>query len=428
MSPEGPSAGQRSRTQRAVEREKVFGGDHCLPLLQELSKPVLTHADAWDPTEADIERVVRLEDEAMKTKLVRPDEEHREASESVVDYCVSVFRKALDGGDTGLDHASHEGVDIVHVDYPIVPEWSDATGKKRGKSEWVLPSGVKPDADMPCRILYLPGGGYVRNAPDDGYRPLTTRIAAATGLPLLAIDYHKAPLFRFPTPLKDAMAALRYVWLYDAQGRHRPAEKVFLIGDSAGAGLGLSILLNLSALRDKPEAPLLVPTAIVTISAFTDLSCTLPSYKSRAWDPEKKTGDPIFSHGNTPEQLEKDITYSRVLGDLYLDSVDLRVLQHPIASTAYAPDRLFNWDALPPMLMQVGNDEVMLDDTMFLYHRAKAQGWNIELEIYDRMWHDWVMYSEGCGGGKPLLPGLRAVESLAAFVAKFVDEGKEPAA
>ncbi|KAJ9470175.1 Monoterpene epsilon-lactone hydrolase [Diplonema papillatum] len=413
-----PSSGSRSDdVQVTIERIRSCASNRRLA--KELARPALSLADAWVPTSADLARLREQGAAAVDAKMVSPKPEHEEEFGELVRHCVSVFRGAMDGGDTGMDDTEHPSVTVLPAEHPVVAPWTDEQGNTRGQAEWILPAGLAPDEDMPYRVLYVHGGGYQYNAPDDGYRPLTTRITAYSGLPLFAFDYRKAPHFRFPAPLEDTIEALRHVWHYDAAGNFSPAEKVFMVGDSAGAGLAFSVVVNLTAAR-KEEARLLLPTALAVISAYTDLSCSLPSYKSRVYDPETMRGDPLFS--TNAELAEEDTEQNRALGHVYMANDCIKSLKHPIASTAFAPDHVLGHDTFPPVLMQVGNEELMLDDTVFLYLRLQGLGATAELEVYDRMWHDWVLYVDSCGFGKDLSLAKRAISSLARFMNSFLPD------
>ena len=349
--------------------------------------------------------------------------------------------------------------------------------EQRGVAEWVVPDAMVSDA---YRIVFLHGGAYSYYSPSDGYRPLTTRLAAATKLPLLAIDYRKAPEHSPPDAVKDAAAALRWAWANGPSGRRSAAKAVFLLGDSAGGGLVLSLLVALrlgessTGLRDlASHRP---PTAAATLSAWTDLTCSLGTYTTRTWVsawwdatgtaaaaargrgrsggdmggepnepreshggevlPQEQPGDPVFSTGD-PTQ---DVADSLIGARRYHRDGDAR---DPRVSPLFAPSAVLA--ALPPLLMLVGDAELMLADSTEFAARtveavadrdaAKHQPTtantantantapaptpaatpSVRLRIYPRMWHVWPMYAEACGQGWPLPPAERAFDELATF-------------
>ena len=236
-------------------------------------------------------------------------------------------------------------------------------------AEWLRP----PSARAGHVVLYLHGGGYVIGSPRS-HRHLAAAIAGAAGTNALLLDYRLAPEHRFPAALDDAVAAYR--WLLD-QGI--AAEHIAVAGDSAGGGLTVATLL---ALRD---AHLPRPAAGVCISPWVDLTCSGGSYQSKAGV------DPIVRQAGVAEMARA-----------YLGSTDPR---SPLASPLFADLR-----GLPPLLIHVGSDEVLLDDAIGLAERAKAAGVDATLEQWDRMIHVWHWFL-------PMLDEAQAaVESIGAFV------------
>jgi monoterpene epsilon-lactone hydrolase len=221
----------------------------------------------------------------------------------------------------------------------IVAPYSDGPGA----SEWVLPR----HATSPGAILFLHGSGYSKGSPSS-HRPLVARIVAATGMPALVPDYRLTPEHRFPAPVEDALNAYGHLL-----GTYS-ARSVVVIGDSAGGGLAMATLL---AARDM-ELPL--PGAIVTMSAWTDLTV---SGRERA-DVE----DPRV----TPSML-------RAAADLYLDGADAR---HPYASPLFG-----DYTGFPPILMQVGGREIMIEDTIRLAENARCAGAAVTQTVYPGMAH-----------------------------------------
>ena len=236
-------------------------------------------------------------------------------------------------------------------------------------AEWLRP----PSARAGHVVLYLHGGGYVIGSPRS-HRHLAAAIAGAAGTDALLLDYRLAPEHPFPAALDDAVAAYR--WLLD-QGI--AAEHIAVAGDSAGGGLTVATLL---ALRD---AQLPRPAAGVCISPWVDLTCSGGSYQSKAGV------DPIVRQAGVAEMARA-----------YLGTTDPR---SPLASPLFADLR-----GLPPLLIHVGSDEVLLDDAIGLAERAKAAGVDTTLEQWDRMIHVWHWFL-------PLLDEAQAaVESVGGFI------------
>ena len=245
----------------------------------------------------------------------------------------------------------------------------DAVEAPERPAEWLRPPGVRADA----AVLYLHGGGYVIGSPRS-HRHLAAAIARAAGTAALLIDYRLAPEHPFPAALEDAVAA--YEWLL---ARGIAPERVVVAGDSAGGGLTVATLL---ALRDRgmPQAG-----GGVCISPWVDLLCSGTSYATKA------AVDPIVTRESVTMMAQ---AYAGV-GDL----------KGPLLSPLYA-----NLSDLPPLLIQVGSDEVLLDDALGLGARARAAGIEVALEEWPAMIHVWHWFL-------PMLAEAeRAIEGIGTFV------------
>jgi phosphinothricin tripeptide acetyl hydrolase len=174
--------------------------------------------------------------------------------------------------------------------------------------------------------------------------------------------------------VEDATAAYR--WLLD---QAIAPERIVIAGDSAGGGLTVATLL---ALR---EARVPLPAGGVCISPWVDLTCSGASYATKA------DADPIVQRSGVEEMARA-----------YLGATSPRT---PLASPLFADLR-----GLPPLLIHVGSDEVLLDDAVQLAARAKAAGVDVTLEVYDRMIHVWHWFL-------PMLDEAQtAVEAIGRFV------------
>ncbi len=242
-------------------------------------------------------------------------------------------------------------------------------------AEWVLAEGADPDR----RLLYLHGGGYVSGA-GAFYLALAAHLSAAAQCAVLLPDYRLAPEHRFPAGLEDCLRAA--AWLRE-HGPHRaePARSLFIAGDSAGGGLTLATLL---ALRDRDQP---LPDGGIALSPFTDLTLS---------------GDSICTAG----ELDP-IMHPRCLPDfvrLYAAEDDWR---HPLASPVFG-----DYAGLPPLLIQVGEHEIIRDDSVRVAAKAQGQGVDVQLEVYDGLFHVFQSH-------EPLLPEARdAIASIAAFIAR----------
>jgi acetyl esterase/lipase len=223
-------------------------------------------------------------------------------------------------------------------------------------------------------MLYLHGGAFALGS-INVQRELIARLVRSTKMRGLAIKYRLAPEHPFPAALEDATAAYR--WLL-SQGFE--SSQIMVAGDSAGGGLALGTMLSL---RDSGEP---LPAGAVCISPWTDLALTGDSALSKA------DLDPILD----PASLQ---VYARYYaGDNELTT--------PLISPLFA-----NLAGLPPLLIQVGTDEILLDDATRLAEKARQAGVNVTLEVWDEMFHVFQLI--------PFLPeAKKAIGSIAEFVSK----------
>jgi epsilon-lactone hydrolase len=222
-------------------------------------------------------------------------------------------------------------------------------------------------------VLYLHGGGYVMCSPDH-YGDFLWRIARVTSAHILCPYYRLAPEHPFPAALDDAVRV--YSWLL-AQGA-RPQELV-IMGDSAGGGLALATLLRL---RDDG---LPLPAAAVALSPWTDLALTGDSIRSNV-------------HSDLTLRPERAAAFAHH----YLAGADP---SHPYASPLYGEVR-----GLPPVLIQVGSDEILRDDSVRMAEKLRMAGCRAELDIGPRMPHVWQLYA------RVLPEGRAAIARIGAFV------------
>lgn len=235
-------------------------------------------------------------------------------------------------------------------------------------TEWVSAPGANPNR----QVLYLHGGGYVIGSPHS-HRNLAYNIAKAMDARVLVIDYRMAPEDPFPAAVDDAVAAWK--WML-AQGGN-PA-KMAIMGDSAGGGLTVATQI---ALKNEGVA---LPACSCLISPWTDLEGTGESVKTKA------DADPMIQ----PESLAW-------FSDLYRAGTDVR---DPLVSPLYA-----DLSNLPPMLIQVGTAEILMDDSTRLAEAARKVGVDVTLELWDDMPHIWHIFA-------PMLDeGQQAIDKLGAW-------------
>ena len=237
--------------------------------------------------------------------------------------------------------------------------------------EWIEPVAADHPARTRC-ILYLHGGAYIAMSPRT-HRSVTSRLAASADARLFALDYRLAPEHPFPAALEDALAA------WHALSARIPPGSIAVAGDSAGGGLALALLI---ALRDAGER---LPAAAVLFSPWTDLAATGSSLN------DNDAADPLF-FGSWVAPMARH----------YLAGTSAT---NPLVSPVYA-----DLAGLPPLLIQVGDCEVLLDDSRRVAENARRSSVDVTLEVWPRVPHGWQVFA-------PILPeGRAALTTAGVFV------------
>ncbi|KAG6842448.1 hypothetical protein C0991_007578 [Blastosporella zonata] len=262
-------------------------------------------------------------------------------------------------------------------------EW--VVGKKtwqRLQAEWKI---TRSKAQIPNEvsktkeqvILYIHGGAYYLSSAA-AQRLISIPLSKFTHARVFALDYRLAPESRFPGPLHDVVSGfLRLV-----EDLHIPPENILLAGDSAGGGLCLALLMYL---RDHGYN---LPAGAILMSPWVDLTMSCESWDSNAsFDvvpfPQNDHMNPVA---------------------LYLGERMEEYLTHPYASPLFG-----NFTGLPPLLIQVGDAEVLRDEATLLAHKATLAGVDVRHELFEDAIHVFQTY--------PFLPATRrAFSSMKDFV------------
>ncbi len=241
------------------------------------------------------------------------------------------------------------------------------------------PGAAPGTGATPTTLLYVHGGGFVACSPRS-HRPLTAALALQ-GLRVFVPDYRLAPEHPFPAAPQDVLAVYRAMRALD------PAGRIVVAGDSAGGNLTLGLLLTL---RDAGET---LPAAAALFSAALDLTGASPSMTLNA------ARDAMLN----PTQLP-------LMAAAYLAGAD--PLQ-PLASPLFG-----DLAGLPPLLLHVGESEVLRDDTVRLAQKARAAGVRVELEVFPGVPHVWQLFR--------LLPESRRSVGAAAAFLKSAERASQP--
>ena len=229
-------------------------------------------------------------------------------------------------------------------------------------------------ADDAPILLYFHGGGF-RIASALAYRSYGSHLAAVLGARVLLVEYRLAPENKFPKAVDDCFA----VW-ESLLAEGIDTGRIVIAGDSAGGGLAASVTMH--ALADG-----VLPAGVICCSPWVDLTITAGTYDTNA------ESDKLFSRTSAEEAAPA-----------YLGGADP---MNPIASPLFG-----DWDGAPPLLILVGDAEVLLDDSRKLAEVAKAAGVDVTLSVYPEMPHIWTM-------SYPAFPeAVEGVTEMAEFVAR----------
>lgn len=214
------------------------------------------------------------------------------------------------------------------------------------KSEWIMPDG----ADDKKLLLYFHGGGYATGSLNT-HRALVSQIVKHAGIKALSIEYRLAPEHKYPAPIEDAVAV--YQWLLQ---NGYSASQIAFGGDSAGGGVTFGTLLYLK----HNNIPL--PNCAIGLSPWVDQSLSGDSIKT------KHDEDPMLVAAAFPLWSKN-----------YMGDADPKA--------PYASPIFHDLTGMPPVYIQVGEDEMLLDDSTRYFNRAKADGVMVEMDVYPKKFH-----------------------------------------
>ncbi len=244
------------------------------------------------------------------------------------------------------------------------------------EAEWIKPQNAKPEK----LIFYVHGGGYVSGSCND-HRTVVAKIANLTGITNLLFEYRLAPEFPFPHALNDSLEVYRQV----LNTGFRP-ENIVIMGESAGGGLSLALLLALK------QTEISFPKAVVAISPWTDLTLSGESYVSK----NKKSVAPLDSW--------------KVFSHHYIGDADAR---NPLISPLYG-----NLKGFPPLFINSAVDDELFDDGKQFFEKAKAAGVDAKFTEGKGMVHCYPLLS-------PLFKEAKqAMDEIVEFIKFQLSESK----
>ena len=261
--------------------------------------------------------------------------------------------------------------DVIFEDVQIqalTGNGASADGDGRIHGEWTYVNRAHMKKYI---ILYCHGGGYSTGSSLYA-RTLTGKLAASTSMDVLSFDYRLAPEHPYPAATEDAMQVWNYLMLLGYGARD-----IILAGDSAGGNLALSLTLKLK------EEGRLLSRGLVLMSPWTDLTSSGKSYISKA------EIDPVLN-GTYLEKMIRN----------YAEGQELT---NPLISPLFG-----DYVGFPPTYIQVGNNEILLDDSVMLYKKLLKANVSVKLEMFKGMWHVFQM--------SPFKTAYEAMDKNAEFI------------
>ncbi|MHA1200704.1 MAG: alpha/beta hydrolase [Candidatus Heimdallarchaeaceae archaeon] len=217
----------------------------------------------------------------------------------------------------------------------------------------------KNSDDSSSRVmLYLHGGGYEFGS-CKSHRVFVARLCKKLQVQAYSINYRLAPEDPYPAGLDDAFAV--YKWLLEEKSI--PAENIILMGDSAGGGLALCLLVRI-ANQNFPQ-----PKAAITLSPWTDLTLSGETMKTKLEE------EPFFNVKNIENGA--------------IDYVGNESSDNPEVSPLFA-----DFTGFPSIFIQVGTREILLDDSLRITEKMQEQGVNVTLDVQKGMFHAFLFFNQ----------------------------------
>jgi len=289
---------------------------------------------------------------------------------------IEAIRRALEANPrpAGLGER-RQRLDALGSQYPLPADVKVEKAAANGvAAEWT----ATPETDQSKVILFLHGGGYTAGSLNS-HRHLVAQAGREARGRTLALDYRLAPENPFPAAVEDAVAGYRFLLARGFSPSH-----IAVAGDSAGGGLTVALLVSLR------DGGLPLPACAWCISPWVDLEGTGASMTAKA------AIDPMVQQA-----------YLAELAKAYLRGADPRA---PLAAPLYA-----DLQGLPPMLIQVGSAETLLDDAVRLAGAAGAADVRVNLEVWPDMIHVWHLFHPQVAAGR------HALAEAGAFIRSHCD-------
>lgn len=253
-------------------------------------------------------------------------------------------------------------------------------------------------------ILYCHGGGYSTGSSLYA-RTLTTKLASSTSMDVLCFDYRLAPEHPYPASMEDAMAAWNYLMLLGYGARD-----VIVAGDSAGGNMALSLVLKLK------EQKRILPRGLVLMSPWTDLTSSGRTHKTKAeLDPvldaeylERMIGNYIPGYRKQGEDAKAEETALSERSEKERQTLASALQEMPDLKDPLISPLFGDFSGFPPTYIQVGENEILLSDSLLLHKKLVQENISVKLDIFKGMWHVFQM--------SPLKTAYEAMDKNAEFI------------
>ena len=237
-----------------------------------------------------------------------------------------------------------------------------------------------PKIPDPMILLHLHGGGYFSGSAEM-YRAFVSNLCKKLQVHAYCISYRLVPEHPYPAALNDAFTT--YKWLLEEKSI--PAERIIILGDSAGGGLALALLHRIG------KNSLAQPKCAICISPWTDLTLSNDSYVTN------RENDAFFNFTNLEESAR-----------LYIGK---DTAENPEISPIFA-----DFSSFPPIFLQVGSTEMLLNDSTVIAEKMKKQGVSVKVDIWEGLFHDFLIFSRMPVIGKLTPEFKQATKNIKQFI------------
>ena len=321
--------------------------------------------------------------DGYSSPIMKSDDNISSAHDELYQYLVDRAKQPLPKNKADFLAHTRKELDTFFEDIPHQSEITPVSFNGV-KGEWICSKNSDPNR----RLLYLHGGGFICGSPKS-HRTLTTYLAEEMGLSVLVIDYRLMPEYTRLNGIEDCQHAWQYIINNGPTGIAKPVD-CFVAGDSAGGSL--SLMLSAWSIQNAPTQP----SGVIAFSPTTDNAMASPSLKRNI------ATDPMLA------PILKPLQHIPQPFLALLWSWKMKISSHnPLVSPLRG-----ELNQLPPTLIQASRDELLVDDSIRYFNKARHQGCDISLQIWPKMVHVWQIFHY------KLPEAIEALNQVKAFIEK----------